>query len=75
MKTLFSAGTGGMPLVSVLISLYNYSQYIEEALDSVASQTLEDIELIIAMTARLMAGKKSPKTGSGRMNNASAARY
>lgn len=37
MKTLFSAGTGGMPLVSVLISLYNYSQYIEEALDSVAS--------------------------------------
>ena len=47
MKTLFSAGTGGMPLVSVLISLYNYSQYIEEALDSVASQTLEDIELII----------------------------
>lgn len=58
MKTLFSAGTGGMPLVSVLISLYNYSQYIEEALDSVASQTLEDIELIICNDCSTDGGEK-----------------
>ena len=29
MKTLISVGTGGHPIVSVLISLYNYKKYIE----------------------------------------------
>lgn len=47
MKTLISVGTGEHPIVSVLISLYNYKKYIENTLESVAQQTLKNIELII----------------------------
>ncbi|MGI8952803.1 MAG: glycosyltransferase family 2 protein [Chitinophagaceae bacterium] len=36
-----------LPLVTVGISSYNYSQYIEDALNSVLSQTYKNIELII----------------------------
>ena len=43
MKTLISVGTGGHPIVSVLISLYNYKKYIENTLESVAQQTLKNI--------------------------------
>jgi len=32
---------------TVVIPLYNYSQYIEEALDSVKSQTLENFDIIV----------------------------
>ncbi len=47
MKEIFVAGRGGEPRVSVLVSLYNYERYIEQALDSVARQTLRDVELIV----------------------------
>lgn len=47
MKEVFVEDPGRQPLVSVLISLYNYDQYIVQALDSVAAQTLQDIELIV----------------------------
>lgn len=47
MKELFTDGMGTPPLVSVLVSLYNYERYIEQALDSVAAQTLREIELIV----------------------------
>ncbi|MGF6766213.1 exopolysaccharide biosynthesis predicted pyruvyl transferase EpsI/glycosyltransferase involved in cell wall biosynthesis [Paraburkholderia sp. GAS33] len=33
--------------VTVIVPLYNYEQYVEEALNSVATQTLDDIDLII----------------------------
>lgn len=35
------------PLVSVIITNYNYAQYIKEAIDSVLNQTYNNIELII----------------------------
>lgn len=50
MKTLFLHDTEsahGTPKVAVLISLYNYSRYIYEALDTVAAQSLQSIELIV----------------------------
>lgn len=47
MKEIFVAGRGGEARVSLLVSLYNYERYIEQALDSVANQTLRDIELIV----------------------------
>ena len=47
MRELFSGGIGGTADVAVLISLYNYAKYIGEALDSVAGQTLDRLELIV----------------------------
>lgn len=35
------------PQVAVLISLYNYSKYVCEAMDSVAAQTLRNLELVV----------------------------
>lgn len=35
------------PAVSVILPVYNYEKYVGEALDSIVSQTLEDIEIII----------------------------
>lgn len=35
-----------MPLVSVIIPVFNVEKYLEQCLDSVAAQTLEDIEII-----------------------------
>ena len=58
MNTLFYTETGRTARVSVLISLYNYRQYIEEALDSVASQTLDDIEIIICNDCSTDCGEK-----------------
>jgi glycosyltransferase involved in cell wall biosynthesis len=36
-----------MPLVSVIMSSYQYDRYIAEAIDSVLNQTIRDLELII----------------------------
>ncbi len=36
-----------MPKVSVIIPIYNTAKYLEECLDSVTSQTLNDIEVIL----------------------------
>lgn len=36
-----------MPLISVVMSSYNYGNYIFEAIDSVLAQTFSDLELII----------------------------
>lgn len=47
MKEIFIDDMGTPPLVSVLVSLYNYERYIEQALNSVAEQTLQKIELIV----------------------------
>ncbi len=38
---------GNPPDVTVIISLYNYQQYIEECLESVKRQTLKPIDLIV----------------------------
>jgi len=47
MKILFCAERNTNSQVAVLVSLYNYEKYICEALDSIAAQTLSDIELIV----------------------------
>ena len=44
---LYSWASNNASIVSVVISLFNYSEYIEEALDSVSSQTCNNIELIV----------------------------
>lgn len=36
-----------MPLVSVIIPLYNHEKYVEESVNSVLNQTIDDLELII----------------------------
>ena len=38
---------GNIPCASVLVSLYNYGDYILNALDSVFSQTANNLELIV----------------------------
>ena len=35
------------PQVSVIVTLHNYAQYVEECLESIAAQTVADLELII----------------------------
>lgn len=36
-----------MPLVSVILPNYNYSQYLEQRIDSILNQTIQDIEVIM----------------------------
>ena len=36
-----------MPLVSVVMPVYNCEQFIKESIDSILSQTYEDFEFII----------------------------
>jgi GT2 family glycosyltransferase len=38
---------GGVPLVSVIIPVYNGEKYIEEALESVFAQTFRDFEVVV----------------------------
>jgi glycosyltransferase involved in cell wall biosynthesis len=40
-------GAGGRAAVTVAVSLHNYGRYIVEALDSVAAQTYDAIELVV----------------------------
>lgn len=56
MKVLFSHDTGISPKVSVIVPLYNYAQYIEQALDSVAAQTLPEVELVVCNDCSTDAG-------------------
>lgn len=35
-----------MPIVSVIVPVYNVERYLEECLDSIINQTLKDIEVI-----------------------------
>lgn len=44
---LFCFERPAMPLVSVIIPAYNAEEYISQALSSVLSQTLSDIEVIV----------------------------
>ena len=41
-----STNVSGGPILSLLIPIYNVERYLRECLDSAASQTLEDIEII-----------------------------
>jgi GT2 family glycosyltransferase/glycosyltransferase involved in cell wall biosynthesis/SAM-dependent methyltransferase len=45
--TVFESDQGGGAEVSVVIPLYNYENYIVEALESVCNQSLETLDLII----------------------------
>ena len=47
MHSLFFHDNSELSAVAVIISLYNYKKYIVEAMDSVALQTLESLELIV----------------------------
>ncbi len=48
-RTVFEGGGGAEPGVGVtiIITLYNYARYIEEALDSAARQTHRNLELVV----------------------------
>ncbi len=46
-ETIFGTDRGGDALVTVIVPLYNYADYVPEALASVVAQTLEKIDLVI----------------------------
>lgn len=46
-EVLFQSAGLGTSRVSVIMPLYNYAHYVEEALDSVLRQTLRDIDVIV----------------------------
>lgn len=47
MNVLFARERHAGAKVAVLVSLYNYARYIRDSLDSVAGQSLEDIDLVV----------------------------
>src|SRR4030066_2449234 len=58
-----------MPRVSVIMPCYNLGQYLNEAVESVLSQTFQDFEIIIVndgstdeFTNKLLANYNKPKT-------------
>ena len=46
-RIVFSNDQGGAAAVTVIIPLYNYARFVIEALDSVAAQTMPDLDLIV----------------------------
>jgi glycosyltransferase involved in cell wall biosynthesis len=46
-ETVFAADRLGTAAATVVIPLYNYAQYVTEALDSVAAQTEAELDLVI----------------------------
>jgi len=70
-----------MPKVSVVIPCYNQGIYLDEAVDSVLSQTYEDFEIIIVndgstddFTNSLLAGYRKPRTRALQTRNQGLAR-
>ncbi len=46
-EVVYEHSRGQVPSVSVIVSLYNYQQYIEECLESVKNQTLQAFDLLV----------------------------
>ncbi len=44
-------GGGQMPLLSIIVPVYNVEKYLRECLDSLVNQTLKDIEIIVVNDA------------------------
>jgi glycosyltransferase involved in cell wall biosynthesis len=44
---LFESDKGGAPLVTVIVPVYNYADYVLEALPSIADQTLAELDLVV----------------------------
>jgi glycosyltransferase involved in cell wall biosynthesis len=47
MKIVDDTSAQAAPSVSVIVSLYNYDRHVEECLDSIATQTQANVELIV----------------------------
>lgn len=60
-QELFAWGHGTSPTAAVVVSLFNYADRINEALDSVAAQTAEGLELIVVDDASSDAGAERVK--------------
>ncbi len=68
------------PKVSVIITCYNLGQYLDEAVDSILSQTCQDFEILIvddgstdSTTAALLADYRRPRTRIIRMEHGGVA--
>ena len=46
-RIVFESDRLGEAAVTVVVPLYNYERYVSEALDSVAAQTLKDIDIVV----------------------------
>ncbi len=46
-EVLFEAGYRGLSRISVVIPLFNYEQFVSDALDSVLHQSMRDIDIIV----------------------------